>query len=352
MNNGNELFFGFTKKFLISCAFVFLVLWFFLVKVGDIILPPFTFSAIVGYMSANLVEKLSKRFEFSRAVFAGLIVFLLFAIMVIFIIFFIPIALKNAILIKDNLPHIMEKFNGFFIKYLPSQLHESIYESYIRFENFIPKILNHFAKYLQDFSSFLTQVLGFFMITPVVTFYMIKDWNKINQGIISLIPLKGRQNFIKVRTEIRKRLAGYLAGQIVIILFLSSFYGLGLWACGLQFGFTIGVFTGLASIVPYIGIATGVVVAILVAFLNYQSMAMIAMICGIFVCGQIIEGGFLTPRLMSSKIKIHPLWVIFGFLTFGVLFGFFGVLFALPLTAIASVLIKFYVENFYQKNYI
>ena len=346
------MFFGLTKKFLISVALVFIGLWFFITKVGGVIIPPFSFALIVSYMSATFVEKISRKFGISRGVISMTIVLLLFATLIIFAIVFIPVALRNAMLIKQHLPSIIAKFDAIFIKYLPSQIHESIYSSYSKLEGFIPQVTLHIAQHLNYVSSFVTQVLAFFLITPIVTFYMIKDWNRINNRIVNLLPSKNRQGFVQIRTEIRKKLAGYLSGQVIIIAFLSAFYGIGLWAIGLQFGFTIGVLTGLASIVPYIGIATGVVVAALVAFLNYQSMFTLGFVLAVFACGQVIEGGFLTPRLMSSKINIHPLWIIFGFLTFGVLFGFFGVLFALPLTAIASVLIKFYVENFYQKHYI
>ncbi len=348
--SGDDLFFGFTKKFLISLALVCAFLWFFITKVGDVIIPPFIFSVITAYLCSNIVDKLTKRFELSRGLIAMSMVLVMFAGLIIFAVIFIPIALRNATLIKEYLPAIFSTLDGLFVKYLPSQIHQSLLAGYTQLEAFIPQIAIRIFGQLDNISSILTHVIGFFLVTPVTTFYMIKDWHKINDGILRLVPVAHRLNVIKIRTEIRQRLAGYLAGQLTIIMFLSVFYGISLWIAGLQFGFTIGVLTGIASIIPYAGIAIGVVVSVLVAFLSYKSMAMVGIILIIFAIGQIIEGGFLTPKLMSSRINIHPLWVIFGFLTFSVLFGFLGVLFALPLTAIASVLIKFYVENFYNKH--
>lgn len=347
----NELLFGFTRKFLLSVALVFLGLWFFAMTVGNVVFLPFGFSVITAYIFHSLVDKISTKFSISRSIIAFLIVLLIFTTLVVFAIVFIPIAARNALLIKQYLPNILNAIDGIMVKYIPTQLHQNIIASYSRMESLIPQVMEKVLSKSSNISSFFTQVAGFFLITPITTYYMIKDWHKINDNILDLIPQQYRDNFINIRTEIRDRLAGYLAGQFSIILFLSIFYGLALWLVDLEFGFTIGVLTGLASIIPYVGITTGITVAILVAFLQGKSIIFIGVIGVVFTCGQAIEGSFLTPKLMSSKIHIHPLWVIFGFLTFSMMFGFIGVLFALPLTAIASVLIKFYVKNLYKKYY-
>lgn len=348
---GEELLFGFTRRFLFSVALVFAALWLFVAKVGNVVLLPFGFSVITAYIFHGVIDRFVAKISVSRSVLAFFIVLLIFTTLVVFAIVFIPIAVRNAFLIKQHVPNILNVIDGTMMKYVPTQLHQSIVASYSQMEYIIPHIMEKVFSEFSNISSLVTQVTSFFLITPITTFYMIKDWHKINENIVYLVPQKHRGNFINIRTEIRDRLAGYLAGQFSIILFLSIFYGLTLWMIGLDFGFTIGVLTGLGSIIPYVGIAFGIIVAILVAFLQGKSLIFITIIGVIFLCGQAIEGSFLTPKLMSSKIHIHPLWVIFGFLTCSMIFGFFGVLFALPLTAIASVLIKFYVNNLYKKYY-
>jgi predicted PurR-regulated permease PerM len=236
------------------------------------------------------------------------------------------------------------------LQYIPVSFHEDILESYNSINNVVPQIVRKIIRNFGTLQSFFSQFFTFIVISPIASYYMIKDWEKINEGIVNLVPASSRASFVELRTEIRQRLAGYLAGQLYIILFFCIFYSIGLSIMGLKFAFTIGILTGIATIVPYIGFACGFVVGIITAILQTSDATYTAIIIGIFTAGQIIESTLLTPKLMSSKISIHPLWIVFGFMFFGALFGFLGVFFAVPLTAIFSVLIKFYVKNYYQKH--
>ena len=347
------LFFGLTAKFWLSFFIISVAVWLFLRQIGSLVILPFGFSAVTAYIFSNFTERFSLKYKISKSFVAFAIVFLIFFSLVAFFILFIPVAIRNIILISTIIPQLTDILQEKILIYVPSTIQQSIIEGYQQLHEqiheFIPsigiKIFTEFA----SISSILTQTFSFFIITPIISFYMIKDWHTINLNILSLIPIKHRQSFVTIRTEIRQRLAGYITGQINIILFLATFYGISLSMINLQFGFTIGILTGLASIIPYIGLTCGFITAILVAFLKGHSIAYIILVATIFIIGQIIEGSFLTPKLMSHKIQVHPLWVIFGFLISGIFFGFFGVLFALPITAIFSVVIKFYIKNYYKK---
>ncbi len=348
--NKHDFFFGFTKKFWISAVILLVLLWLFVNKVGSLVMLPFGFSLVVAYIFNSFADKISHITSISKSIISFFIVLLLFTLLIIFCITFIPVAIRNIYIILHFLPTFANTLQEHAFFYIPQSIQKTIIDSYSQFDSIIPKLTQKVFAEFGNISSIFTQVFSFFVITPITSYYMIKDWSTINNNIVSLIPQRHREIFISIRTEIRKRLAGYLVGQIYIILFLSSFYGIALFLADLEFGFTIGILTGIASIVPYIGLSIGFSVAIMVTFLKGKSLIYIGVIIGIFIVGQIIEGSFLTPKLMSNKIQIHPLWVIFGFLVSGIFFGFFGVIFALPLTAITSVLIKFYVNNYYKKR--
>ncbi len=349
----SSLFFGFTTKFWISSLLVFVGLWFFLRTIGSLVLLPFGFASVIAYVFSNFVENVSTKRKISKSFLAFAIVFAIFFTLITFFILFIPVAVRNLLIIFKILPDLVKVIQESLLIYVPATIQTNIIESYAQIHEqiheFVPSLGQKVFTEFASVSSILVQTFSFFVITPIISFYMIKDWQKINTSIVSLVPTKNRQSFISIRTEIRQRLVGYLTGQINIILFLASFYGIALSIVKLQFGFTIGILTGLASIVPYIGLTCGFAIAVIIAFLQGHSLFYLCIVSSIFIVGQIIEGSFLTPKLMSHKIQIHPLWVIFGFLISGIFFGFFGILFALPLTAVASVLVKFYVKNYYRK---
>ncbi len=346
---GGDLLFGFKTKFWISSLIVLALSWIFLRKIGSMVLLPFGFAAVTAYICNTFVENIASKYKVSKSLLSFAIVFAIFFTLITFFVLFIPVAVRNLLTISQILPELISVFQERFLIYIPANINAAIAESYSQMHEMIPSLGQKVFTEFASISSILAQTFSFFVITPIITFYMIKDWKSINAQILSLIPTQHRHSFTTIRTEIRLRLAGYISGQINIILFLASFYGIALSAINLQFGFTIGILTGLASVIPYAGLTCGFIVAILVAFLKGHTLFYLCVVGSVFIAGQIIEGSFLTPKLMSDKIQIHPLWIIFGFLVSGVLFGFFGVLFALPLTAIASVLIKFYIKNYYKK---
>ncbi len=345
-----NLFFGFTKRFWFSSFVTLALTWWFLHKVGTLITLPFGFSLITAYIFSYPAERLSHKTGIAKGIIAMFIVVLLFASLILFCITFIPVAIRNIYSIVQYIPDFTTTLQKMFFAYIPQSLQATIIESYSQIDNIVPKITKKVFIHFTNLSSFFTQLFTFFVITPIASYYMIKDWDAINRHIFSLIPRQHHKKLLDVRTDIRQKLAGYLVGQIYIIMFFCIFYGIALFVIDLEFGFTIGILTGIATIIPYVGFASGFATAIMVALLKGKGLAYIATVVGIFLSGQVIESSFLTPKLMSNKIQIHPLWIVFGFLVCGVFFGFFGVLFALPITAIASVLIKFYVENYYKKR--
>ncbi|MGV8996944.1 MAG: AI-2E family transporter [Parvibaculaceae bacterium] len=193
----------------------------------------------------------------------------------------------------------------------------------------------------------LIGLLSLMFITPVVAFYMLLDWDKMVERVDSLLPQDHAETIRGIATEINEVLAGFLRGQGLICLFLGIFYAVGLTVVGLRFGLVIGIVTGVLSFVPYLGTVSGFVSSVAVAcFQFWPDYTMVLVVVGVFVLGQFIEGNILQPKLVGSKVHLHPVWVIFAVLAFGALFGFVGALIALPIAAAIGVVARFAVRRY------
>ncbi len=178
------------------------------------------------------------------------------------------------------------------------------------------------------------------LLIPMVTFYLLLDWDALMRRAFDLVPLPRRAGLRELLGECDTVLARYLRGQLLVMLILAAFYSAGLAIAGLQLALPIGVFTGLAVCVPFIGFGMGLVLALLAGALQFQSLYALGAVALVYAIGQVIESWWLTPRLLGSHLGLHPLVVIFLLLAFGSVFGFVGVLLALPAGALLLVLAR------------
>ena len=187
-------------------------------------------------------------------------------------------------------------------------------------------------------------IIGNVVLIPVALFYLLMDWDRFVGRLIELVPVRLRDGFDSFTQEADAVLGQYLRGQLLVMGILAVFYSIGLALFGLDLALPIGVFTGLAIFVPYVGFGIGLILATLAGFLEFAANAgpwrAVVMVAVVYGSGQVIEGFFLTPRLVGERIGLHPLAVIFALLTFGQLFGFVGVLIALPASAVLLVAIR------------
>ncbi|HSW68822.1 MAG TPA: AI-2E family transporter [Gammaproteobacteria bacterium] len=175
----------------------------------------------------------------------------------------------------------------------------------------------------------------------VVTFYLLYDWKKVVDGIHGLLPRKYEPTIMKLLNECDEVLGAFFRGQLMVMLILGTYYSIGLSLIGLQVGLVIGVMVGMLSIIPYLGIIMGVVSASIAAYIQFHSSVSVVQVLLLFIVGQTVEGMFITPKLVGDRIGLHPVAVIFAVLSGGVLFGFFGVLLALPVASVIMVLARF-----------
>lgn len=192
----------------------------------------------------------------------------------------------------------------------------------------------------------VVNTLSLIFITPVVAFYLLKDWDRIVVKIDRLLPLPYADIIRMQVNEIDRTLAGFIRGQAIVCMMLAVFYALGLSLVGLKFGMVVGLLTGLLVIIPYVGLLFGMALGVSLALFQFDDMAQVGLVLGVFILGQIIEGNFITPKLVGEKVGLHPVWIIFGLLTGGALFGFVGIFLAVPVTAVIGVLVRFAVSRY------
>ncbi|MBL8707812.1 MAG: AI-2E family transporter [Rhodospirillaceae bacterium] len=187
----------------------------------------------------------------------------------------------------------------------------------------------------------LVNLLSLLFITPVVTFYLLRDWDLLVARLDALLP---RDHAETIREQVRAidtTLAGFIRGQASVCLVLGTYYAAGLMLVSLPFGLVIGMLAGLLTFIPYVGSMSGFVVSMAVALASFDGWQGPVIVAGIFVSGQMLEGNFLTPKLVGDRVGLHPVWIIFALLAGGALFGFVGLLLAVPVAASIGVLVRF-----------
>ena len=185
-------------------------------------------------------------------------------------------------------------------------------------------------------------------MTPVVAFYLICDWDRMIAAVDRLIPVPQRETVRRLGREIDATIAAYVRGQSGLCLILGSYYATGLTFAGLSFGLLIGVISGLISFIPYVGSLTALILSLGVALAQFApDWTRIVIVAGIVLFGQFLEGNVLAPKLVGKSVGLHPVWLIFALFAFGYLFGFVGLLLAVPLAAGSRVLIRFALSRYF-----
>ena len=193
----------------------------------------------------------------------------------------------------------------------------------------------------------LFSIVGLFVVTPVVAFYMLLDWDRMVAKVDSWVPRDHVETVRTLATDINTATAGFVRGQGTLCLILGVMYAFGLTLTGLNFGILIGLFAGLISFIPYVGSLVGLVLSVGVAFVQFwPDWTMVAAVAGVFFVGQFIEGNILQPRLVGKSVGLHPVWLMFALFAFGALFGFVGLLIAVPAAAAVAVLVRFAISRY------
>jgi predicted PurR-regulated permease PerM len=199
-----------------------------------------------------------------------------------------------------------------------------------------------FLRSLLSGGAAVVNLFSLLIVTPVVAFYILLDWDQIVQAVDACIPIPNRATVHGVVRDINRALSGFIRGQSLVCLFLGLWYGIGLSLIGLNFGFLIGVVAGLLSFIPYVGSLTALLLSIGVALVqDWPSLQLLGLALLVVGSGQFLEGNVLSPKLVGASVGLHPVWLMFALFAFGSLFGFTGLLIAVPLAATVGVLVRF-----------
>jgi predicted PurR-regulated permease PerM len=195
----------------------------------------------------------------------------------------------------------------------------------------------------------IINLFALLFLTPVVTFYLLRDWPKVRAAVDGALPLDHAETIRKLAREADAATAGYLRGQALVCLCLGTLYGVGLSLVGLQFGFVIGMIAGIISFIPFVGTLVGATLALGMALAQFPPEWIgVAKVAGVFVIGHVLEGNFLSPKLVGDRVGLHPVWIMFALLAGGSLFGFVGVLVAVPIAAVIGVIVRHFIMRYHE----
>jgi predicted PurR-regulated permease PerM len=191
-------------------------------------------------------------------------------------------------------------------------------------------------------------VLGLLVITPVVAFYLLRDWDRLVARVDDLLPERGGDQIRRIARDIDHRLSGFIRGQVIVCLILGAWYATGLLLIGLDFGLLLGLGAGLISVIPYVGNLVGLGASLAVAFAQFDGWLNPILVAAVFGSGQIIEGYFVQPKIIGDRVGLHPVWLMFAVIAGSALLGITGALLAVLVAAIAGVLVRYAVEKYRQ----
>lgn len=316
------------------------------------VLLPFVAGMAIAYFLDPLADRL-ERAGLSRMAATSVITAMFFLALVLILVILVPLLEDQVVAFAQKVPGYMDVLNDRIQPYLadlkrrlsPRDL-EKLRSSAGDYAGTAMAWLGGMVRGVLTGSLAVVNVLSLIFITPIVTFYLLRDWDVMVAKVDGWLP---REHIDTIRSqfrEINRTLSGFIRGQATVCLVLGSFYGLGLSVVGLDLGLIIGLGSGLFSFIPYLGSITGFVLGISLAFAQTGDWHLPAMVAGVFAIGQIMEGNFLTPKLVGDKVGLHPVWIMFALLSCGYLFGFVGILLAVPVAAVIGVLVRFALSRY------
>ena len=330
-----------TKRTLawIAVALVFLAL----LKALAPTLTPFVFAFILSYILHPGVEWL-QRHRVPRALGVFLMILLLTVVGVALTLLVLAVLQKEIPAIREQLPGTLAKLNAAVSPKL-AEMGVQVRLDFPGLRRLLTEqlasspddVMSTALNYLRVSGSAALQVLATAFLVPIVMFYLLMDWNMLMRRLESAVPRRWLAKMRALASETDGLLSQYLRGQIIVMLVLAVYYSSGLALAGFDVALPVGIFTGLAVFIPYIGFGIGLTLAVLSALLQFGNLYGLLAVAVVYGIGQVLEGFYLTPRLVGERIGLHPLAVILALLAFGQLFGFFGILLALPISAVLLV---------------
>jgi predicted PurR-regulated permease PerM len=327
----------------IAGAVALVILWF----TGDILLP-FLIGAAIAYFLDPVADRLEV-LGLSRAMATAVITLLALLIFVLMALLVVPTLVNQAINLIEIAPELTRNFIDFLTDRFPTLLVEgsTLRTSITSIGATIQERGGELLNTALASAASLLNILLLFVIVPVVAVYLLLDWDRMVAQIDSLLPRDHAPVIRRLARDIDKTLASFIRGMGTVCLILGTYYAIALMLVGLQFGLVVGFIAGLVTFIPYLGAVLGGVLAIgLALFQFWGDWVSIGLVAAIFILGQMLEGNFLTPKLVGDSVGLHPVWLILALSVFGSLFGFVGMLAAVPIAAALGVVARFATEQY------
>lgn len=319
-----------------------LVLWVF-----RGILLPFVVGIVIAYLLNPLVSVV-ERIRIGRGWSTAIVLLSVLTIIGGLMFLVVPLVVQQVVGLVQRLPEYVGQLRALANEWLPQLTTWFGEERVQRFETQLNEFLGNAPVYTAMVTAWLAQsgwsiinTFAIFIVTPVVAFYLLLDWDSMVKGVDDLLPRDHREEIRRVFGDIDRSIAAVFRGQGSVILVLCIYYASSLSVVGLSFGLAIGIITGLLSFIPFVGFLTGFTLSVGVALVQFwPNWVMVAIVFAVYMIGQFLEGNVLYPKLVGSSIGINPVWLMFALFSFALLFGFVGLLLAVPLSAIMAVLIR------------
>jgi predicted PurR-regulated permease PerM len=325
-------------------ALLFLAaLWF----LGGVILP-FVVGGAIAYFLDPVADRL-ERLGLSRTLATATITLVALLVLVVALLLVIPALVGQAVDLAEAAPELVQDAMTELTKYYPDLIEA---DSPIRrnIAGLAEMMRDRLLPMVDAVLSSALGVVGFFvfiLVVPVVAFYLLLDWDRMVAQVDALLPRDHAPTVRRLAREIDAVLAGFVRGQLTVCAILGTFYATGLVLVGLDFGLVVGATAGLISFIPYVGVIVGGALAMGLAVYQFWSdPLMIGAVAAVFVAGQVLEGNFLVPKLVGGSVGLHPVWLLFALSAFGSVFGFVGMLVAVPVAAALGVLARFGVQQY------
>ncbi len=319
------------------------------------ILLPFAAGFVLAYLFHPIVGGMG-RARIPRGAAAFVIVALSMIVLAAFIAVIVPPVATQLGDLIENLPTLYERAQSYLTEHYGHYLQHLTGPQKPGEPAPVEQIRQHAAAYLVSqlqgllkSGADLFNSLALLFLTPVITFFLLRDWDKMIASLWGFLPRQQAPAIAEVAREIDSTISAYLRGTLIVLLIVSVFYMVSLGVIGLNYGLLIGLAAGLLSFVPYLGSTGGFLVSGGVALSQYwPDYTMPALVCGVFVIGQVIEGNVLTPYIVGNSVRLHPLWLLFALVGSGYLLGFLGLLISVPLAATIGVLVRYAIRKYYE----
>lgn len=332
-----------------------IIFFLFLYLIRGILLP-FVVGILTAYFLDPAVRRLTRR-GLSRGAAAALITAAFFLVAIAGCALFAPLIVQQLAALASEMPgyvHTLRSNYGsdverYFAKLGPDQA-DSVHDALNNFTATAAGMAGGMITNLLQSGLAIINLLSLVFLTPLVAFYLLRDWDVFIARMDAMLPRQYAHTIREQLHAIDLTLSGFIRGQTNVCLIMAAYYSIALLLVGLRFGLGLGILSGLLLFIPFIGFAACFIVAMAIALIQFGFTSSFFAVLVIYLVGMAVEGGFITPRLVGDKVGLHPLWIVFGMLAGGALFGLVGILIAVPVTAVIGVLVRFAMQRYLQST--